>query len=258
MIFAERIPYLHFSPDGRNTTTEMSTDHNVAIITGASSGIGKETATRLADDGYTVVLAARRVSKLRELANEIENNGGNAEVHPIDVTKQDEIDNLVATTVETHGVIDVLVNNAGILSTDRVVDADPDDWRQMVEVNLLGVMNLTRTVVPHMLDRGDGHVVVVSSVNAHLSSPSGSGYCATKAGVNGFADSLRKEVSDEGVRVTVIEPGMVETEMHNEETKVSVPMLDPEAIADGVTYAVSQPKSVSVNQLRVRPTNQLS
>ncbi|WP_255151941.1 SDR family oxidoreductase [Halorarius halobius] len=234
----------------------MPSSENVALVTGASSGVGEATARELAADGYRVVLAARREAALRDVADGVEAAGGTARVHPTDVTDRDAVADLVGTTVDEWGRIDAVVNNAGVMSTDPVDDADPEDWRRMVEVNLLGLMTLTREALPTMYEQGHGDVVFVSSVNARKSSPGGSGYCASKAGVNGFAESLRQEAADEEVRVTVIEPGLVATEMQSDEVTAEMPTLDPEAVARAVGYALAQPRDVAVGELLIRPTTQ--
>lgn len=234
----------------------MPANDAVALVTGASSGIGRETARVLAADGYRVVLAARRETELRETATEIESAGGEAAIRPTDITDRSQLAELVATTTDEHGGIDVLVNNAGVMETDPAHEADRDDWRQMIDVNLLGSMNLTREVLPEMHERGRGDIVFVSSVNARKSSASGSGYCASKAGINGFAESVRKEAAEESIRVSVIEPGMVATEMQPDELKADIPMLDPQEIAEAIRFVVSRPPSVSVNELLIRPTAQ--
>ena len=234
----------------------MDLEESAALVTGASSGIGAASASALAARGARVALAARRKDVLDELAERIESGGGEALAVPTDITDAEQVEAMVETTRNAFDQIDLLVNSAGVLYTDPVAEADLEEWRQMIEVNLLGAMNATRRVLPNMQARERGHVVFVSSMNARKASPGGSGYCASKFGVNGFAESLRQEVAAEGIRVTVVEPGMAATEMQDEETRAELPMLEPGDLAEAVVYAASQPDSVSVNQLLVRPTAQ--
>ncbi len=237
----------------------------VAIVTGASSGIGEATAEALAAEGARVVLAARRVEELEALADRIESDGGEALVVPTDVTDEEDIDALVEATTNEYGQIDILVNNAGVMLLEPVERADRSNFRQMVEVNLLGLMNLTHAVLPVMQDQEAGHIVNVSSVAGREASANSSGYNATKFGVNAFTDAVRQEVSGEGIRTTVIEPGAVETELatHIPDEQVieqfaemDLPMLNAGDIARSVVYATSQPQRVDVNEILIRPTGQ--
>ncbi|EMA37987.1 SDR family oxidoreductase [Halococcus hamelinensis] len=243
-------------------------DGSTAVVTGASSGIGEATASALADEGANVVLAARREDELESLADAIEADGGRALAVPTDVTNEDDLDALVDAALETFGTIDILVNNAGVMLLEPVERADRENFRQMVEVNLLGLMNLTHAVLPVMQDQGSGHIVNVSSTAGRQANANSSGYNATKFGVNGFTEALRQEVTGEGVRTTIIEPGAVETELPehipDEEVKEqmeeglfdSMTPLQSEDIARAVAYAVTQPQHVSINEMLVRPTDQ--
>ena len=247
----------------RSLTRDL--EGEVAIVTGASSGIGAATARALADEGMAVALAARREERLTDLAAEIDDGPGRALVVPTDVTDRDAVAALVERTVDEFGDLDILVNNAGVMLLQRVADADPDDWRTMMEVNLLGLMNASKAALPHL--RGGGDLVQVSSVAGRETSQTAAGYNATKWGVNGFTDALRKEETENGVRTTIVEPGAVETELQDhipdEEVKQriegwveSMAALQPEDIAGAVLYAVGQPRHVSINELLVRPTDQ--
>jgi len=240
------------------------TDH-VAIVTGASSGIGEATAEALADEGATVVLAARRVEELEAVADRIETNGGNAFVVPTDVTDEDDIDALVETVTDEFGRIDILVNNAGVMLVEPLERAERSNLRQMVEVNLMGLMTLTHAVLPIMQDQGSGHIVNVSSVAGRNATENFSGYNATKFGVNGFTEALRQEVTTQNIRTTVVEPGAVETELPTHITdeqvleelaEMDLPTLAPEDVARSIVYATTQPEHVSVNELLIRPTGQ--
>jgi NADP-dependent 3-hydroxy acid dehydrogenase YdfG len=237
----------------------------VAIVTGASSGIGAATARALADEGMSVALAARRAERLEALAADIEEGPGEALVVPTDVTDRAAVDALIEETVDAFGGLDVLVNNAGVMLLQAVTDADPDDWEAMVDVNLSELMYASKAALPHL--RGGGDLVQVSSVAGRTTSETAAGYNATKWGVNGFTDALRKEETETGVRTTLIEPGAVETELqeHIPDEEVqrrvegwveSMDALQPADIAAGVCYAVGQPRHVSVNELMIRPTDQ--
>lgn len=243
-------------------------DGKVAVVTGASSGIGEATAKSLSEEGADVVLAARREEELRDLADQIETEGGDTLVVPTDVTDEADIQELVDRTVEEFDRLDILVNNAGVMLLEEVEDADPDNFQQMVDVNLSGLMKLTRAALPIMQDQGSGHVVNISSVAGRKSFPGSSAYSATKFGVNGFSEGLRQEVTGEDdIRITLIEPGFVDTELAEhipdeniqEQTKQTLETMDaltPQDVARSITYAVGQPPHVDVNELLIRPTHQ--
>jgi NADP-dependent 3-hydroxy acid dehydrogenase YdfG len=242
-------------------------DGDVALVTGASSGIGEATAKALADAGAGVALAARRESELEAVADRIDADGGEALVVPTDVTDEEQVAAMVETTVSELGGLDILVNNAGVMLLEAVEDADTDDWRRMVEVNLLGPMNATKTALPVMQEQGGGHIVNVSSVAGRRASSTASGYNATKFGLNGFTEAFRQEVTDDGIRTTLVEPGLVETELQEhipdaeikaqtEEWVASMDALQPEDIARSIRFAASQPQHVSLNELLIRPTQQ--
>jgi NADP-dependent 3-hydroxy acid dehydrogenase YdfG len=250
-----------------NAITE-NLDGKAALVTGASSGIGESTAEALAEAGASVALAARREDELEQLADRIESEGGEALVVPTDVTDEDEIQEMVDRTHEEFGSLDILVNNAGVMLLERVEDADIDNFRQMVEVNLLGLMNVTHTALPIMQQQGDGHIVNISSVAGRKAYAGSSGYNATKFGVNGFSEALREEVTgDDDIRVTLIEPGFVDTELaehipddeQQEQAKEALEAMDaltPDDIARSIAYAVGQPSHVDVNEILIRPTDQ--
>jgi NADP-dependent 3-hydroxy acid dehydrogenase YdfG len=247
----------------RSLTRDLTGE--VAVVTGASSGIGAATARVLADEGMSVALAARRAERLESLAADVADGPGEALAVPTDVTDRAAVDALIEGTVDAFGDLDVFVNNAGVMLLQQVADADPDDWETMVDVNLSALMYASKAALPHL--RGGGDLVQVSSVAGRTTSETAAGYNATKWGVNGFTDALRKEETGNGVRTTVIEPGAVETELQehipDEEVKrriegwvESMDALRPEDIAAGVLYAVGQPRHVSVNELMIRPTDQ--
>lgn len=232
----------------------MDLTDGVAVVTGASSGVGEATAKALGREGCAVVLAARREGRLKDVADRIEN--GETLVVPTDVSKEDDVVTMVDEARAEFGRLDVLVNNAGVLRGDRVVDADRDDFRTQIEVNLLGVMNTTHAALPVMLESSGGDIVTVSSMNANKPAAGGSGYSASKSGVNGFCGSLRKEMADEDVRVTVVMPGPVETEM-NDWSDWEGRALKPEDVAETIVFTVSQPDHVELPEITVNTTDKL-
>ena len=242
-------------------------DGSVALVTGASSGIGESTAEALADAGASVALAARREEELEALADRIESEGGETLVVPTDVTDEQQVRGMIDTTVDELGRLDVLVNNAGVMLLEAVEDADTDDWRRMVEVNLLGLMTACHAALPVMREQGSGHIVNVSSVAGRQAGANASGYNATKFGVNGFTEALRQETTDDGVRTTVVEPGLVDTELQRhipddeireqaEEWTESIDPLTGDDVARAIRFAVAQPQHVSINELLIRPSQQ--
>ncbi|MGI0492482.1 SDR family NAD(P)-dependent oxidoreductase [Alkalinema pantanalense CENA528] len=239
----------------------------VAIVTGASAGIGKATAIALAAEGAKVVIVARRGDRLEALAQEITAAGGDALVIVADITDDTKIPTIIEKTKTVWGQIDILVNNAGIALTGEIANADPADWRRMIELNLLALMNLTHGVLPILQAQGSGHIVNVSSVAGRTVRVGIGGYNVSKWGVNAFSEALRLEVSKHNIRVTVIEPGMVNTEIdqhisdanakqRSQELRNSITPLESDDIAAGIVYAVTQPPRVNVNEILIRPTTQ--
>ncbi|TPJ10264.1 SDR family NAD(P)-dependent oxidoreductase [Mesorhizobium sp. B2-3-14] len=238
----------------------------VALVTGASSGIGEATAAALAAAGARVAVAARRVDRLEALAARIEKIGGTALRIEADVTSNDDVAAMVGKVVAEWGRLDILVNNAGVMLLSPAAEATLDDWRHMVELNLLALMGVTKAALPH-LKAAKGHIVNVSSVAGRVANPGASGYAATKFGVVGFSESLRREVYADKVRVTVIEPGLVRTELGDHITNAAskagldqrlatMEALTAEDVAAAILYAVGQPARVSVNEIVIRPTDQ--
>jgi NADP-dependent 3-hydroxy acid dehydrogenase YdfG len=233
-----------------------------AVVTGASSGIGEATARLLAGEGCNVVLAARREDRLNSLAAEL---GEAALAAPTDVTDPAACAALVARTVERFGSLEILVNNAGLGLYGSIPEGDPDDWRKMFDVNVLGALYSTRAAVRHMLARGTGDVVFVSSLaGRRVPAPDGTVYAATKHAITAVAEGLRLDVHEKGIRVINVEPGLVRTEFPENTypdareyyAQKGFTPLEPEDVAAAVLYAVSQPTRVSVNEVAVRPTEQ--
>jgi NADP-dependent 3-hydroxy acid dehydrogenase YdfG len=239
----------------------------VVAITGASSGIGEATALAAAQAGAAVSLAARRGERIDALAQRIAEQGGRAIAVPTDVGEEDQARAFVERTHQELGRLDVLVNNAGVMLLGPIEDAPTEEWRRMIHVNLFGVLYCTHAAVPLMRRQGSGHIVNVSSVAGRVAR-SGSGvYNLTKWGVGAFSESLRQELAPHAVRVTLVEPGAVETELADHirpairEQAMSrfadVERLQAVDIANAIVYALGQPPHVSINEVLVRPTQQV-
>jgi NADP-dependent 3-hydroxy acid dehydrogenase YdfG len=240
----------------------------VAAVTGATSGIGEATAQRLAEAGASVSLAGRRADRLDDLAGRIESASGKALAVPTDVSKEDEARIFVERTKAELGGLDILVNNAGVMLLGPVQDADLDEWRRMIDVNLVGLLYCTHAALPVMREAGGGDIVNVSSVAGRQASLGSAVYNLTKWGVNGFTEGLRQEAMHIGVRVSVVEPGMVATELLDHNTnpmvldaaekmkeQVGTP-LSADDIARAILYIVGQPPHVAINEVLVRPSRQ--
>lgn len=232
----------------------MDLTDSVAVVTGASSGVGEATARQLADAGCRVALVARREDRLESLADELGRD--TALPVPTDVSDADAVDAMVETVVDEFGTIDVLVNNAGVLFGDPVADADAADFDDLLDVNLRGAMYVARAAMPHILDGDTGHVVTVSSMNAEYPAAGASAYTASKYGVNGFTDALRREMADEDVRVTTVMPGPIQSEM-KDWTDHDLRPLEPGDVADTVLFAVTRPPHVELPELTVNTTDKI-
>jgi NADP-dependent 3-hydroxy acid dehydrogenase YdfG len=243
-------------------------DGKVAIITGASSGIGEATAESLAGEGAAVVLVARRGDRLGDVAKRIEDGGGKALPLEADVTDHGKVEALISQVKGELGGLDILINNAGVMLLGPVDGADISEWRQMVEVNMLGLLYCTREAMPAMRDSGGGHIVNISSVAGRTANLGTAVYNLTKWGVTGFSEALRQEALHSKIRVTCVEPGMVDTELQGHNTNPMVveqidkmkdeigEPLQAADIAEAIRYAVTQPDHVNVNEVLIRPTGQ--
>jgi NADP-dependent 3-hydroxy acid dehydrogenase YdfG len=244
----------------------------VSLVTGASSGIGEATALKLASQGSAVALAARRVDRLERLAQTIEHDGQRPLVIQADIGSQEQAESAVERTVAEFGRLDTLINNAGVMLLGPVQDAPLEEWRRMLDVNVAGLLYCAHAALPHLLKaaddgpRGVADMVNISSVAGRVARQGSGVYNLTKHGIGAFSESLRQEVTQRHVRVSLVEPGGVETELpsHNRaeiregitQTFTDVEMLKPTDIADAIAYIVTRPRHVAVNELLIRPTEQ--
>jgi NADP-dependent 3-hydroxy acid dehydrogenase YdfG len=242
-----------------------SLDGKVAVVTGASSGIGEATVRALSAEGAAVAAGARRKERLDGLVGEVTRNGGKAIAVGCDVTDERQAHALIDRAIDEFGRIDVLVNNAGVMLLSKVEKGLSGEWRRMFDVNVLGLLYATDAAVGAMKRQGGGHVVNVSSVAGRKTRPTGGVYSGTKFAVNAISEALRQELLEDGIRVTVVEPGAVATELTDHITDEEVreglkqrriEPLRSEDIANAIAYAVVQPQRVSVNEILIRPTQQ--
>jgi NADP-dependent 3-hydroxy acid dehydrogenase YdfG len=239
----------------------------VALVTGASSGIGEATAAALSEAGAAVAIGARRRDRLDGLAARLSDAGGEVVTLDLDVTDEASCREAVARTRTELGGLDVLVNNAGVMLLGTIVGADPEDWRRMLDTNVLGLMYTTHAAIDGMLEQGSGDIVNISSTAGRTARAGAGVYNASKWAVNAFSESLRQEVTARGVRISLVEPGAVETELRvhitQPEAKTAalahaegMRSLQPEDVARAIVYVVTQPPHVAVNEVLVRPTDQ--
>jgi NADP-dependent 3-hydroxy acid dehydrogenase YdfG len=239
----------------------------VAIVTGASSGIGYATALALSRAGAKVAAGARRMDRLESLQSEIIKTGGEVFVQKLDVTIKSECDAFTDAVMKKWGTIDILVNNAGLQPLSFFKNLKVEEWDKMIDVNIRGVLYCTAAVITHMVNKKSGHIVNISSIAGRIVYPAGSVYCATKHAITAFSEGLRQEFSQRSnIRITCIEPGVVATELINtitdkalekyvERTK-QMEALQAEDIANAIVFAVQAPNHVNVNEILIRPTTQ--
>lgn len=240
--------------------------NQVVAVTGASSGIGEAIAVACAREGAAVALAARRIDRIEGLAERIVADGGRAIAVQTDVGEEEQARAFVRRARSELGSLDVLVNNAGAMLVGPIENASTEEWRRMIDANVYGVLYCTHAALPLMREQGRGHIVNISSVAGRVARAGTGVYNLTKFGIGAFSESLRQEAVPMGVRVTVIEPGAVATElpMHNRPEVLTemakrfqgVTPLAAEDIAKAVLYAISQPPNVAVGELLVRPAGQ--
>jgi NADP-dependent 3-hydroxy acid dehydrogenase YdfG len=238
-------------------------EKKVVVITGASSGLGEAAARLLAENGAKLVLGARRIDRLQALAAEL--GLGEQAVLKTDVTDRAQVQRLVDHAVATHGRIDVLINNAGLMPSSMLENLHVDEWDRMIDVNLKGVLYGIAAALPHMKTQKSGHIINVASVAGHKVGPGSVVYAATKHGVRVISEGLRQEVKPYNIRSTIISPGAVETELPDTITdsvvaagirevyKLAIPAS---SVARAVAFAMSQPEEVDINEILFRPTAQ--
>jgi NADP-dependent 3-hydroxy acid dehydrogenase YdfG len=247
----------------------MDLSGKVALVTGASSGIGEATAKQLAAAGAKVIVVARRKDRLQKLVTQIDGAGGEAYAIEADLLDRAACEQVIDEVIEKYHQLDILVNNAGVMLLGPVLDAPIEEWENMIQLNVLSLMYMTHAALPHMKQASKGHIVNISSVAGRIATANSAVYNASKWGVNAFTEALRQELvsGQTGIRTTLIEPGAVETELasHNrpeiQETLKKrwqgiTKKLESEDIARGILYAVTQPEHVNVNEILIRPTSQ--
>lgn len=239
----------------------MSIENKVVIITGASSGIGEATALLLAERGAKVVLGARGADRLEALATRIVNRGGEAVFASTDVRRREDLSRLVTLACERYGKLDVLVNNAGVMPISPLDDLRVEDWEDMIDVNVKGVLYGIAAALPIFRKQGFGHFVNTASTAGHKTVPNQSVYSGTKFAVRAISEGLRQEAGDK-LRVTIISPGIVKTSFTENVTdpvlreKLRLAMT-PDAVARAIAYAIEQPDDIDVNEIVIRPTAQV-
>lgn len=241
----------------------------IALITGASSGIGEACARKFAEGGYDLILTARRAEKLAELKAELEAEGTKVKTLTFDVRDAEAAETAVDSLEPEWRKIDVLINNAGLaLGLDKEYEGNPDDWNAMIDTNIKGLLTMTRLIVPGMVERNEGHVINIGSVAGDAAYPKGNVYCATKAAVKTITDGLRIDLAETAVRVTNLKPGLVETNFSNvrfhgdnqcaDNVYKGITPLTGADIADVAFYAASAPKHVQIAEVLILATHQAS
>ena len=238
----------------------------VVVITGASSGLGEAAARLLSAQGAVVVLGARRADRIQALAEELNGKGGKALALVTDVTHSDQVKALVDAAVQTYGRIDVIINNAGLMPQSLLEALKIDEWDQMIDVNIKGVLYGIAAALPYMTEQKSGHIINVSSVAGHKVRPGSSVYAATKHAVRALSEGLRQEVKPYNIRTTVISPGAVDTELPSTITDTATAdriqkfyaevAIPADSFARTVVFAMSQPEDVDINEILFRPTRQ--
>ncbi|AFH65172.1 SDR family oxidoreductase [Paenibacillus caseinilyticus] len=235
----------------------------VVVITGASSGIGEAAARLLAEHGAKIVLGARRTDRLEALVSEIRSEGGTAVYRELDVTRRESMENFISFAKETFGRVDVVVNNAGVMPLSPLAALKVEEWDRMVDVNIRGVLHGIAAGLPLMQEQGGGQFVNIASIGAHTVVPTAAVYCATKFAVRAISEGLRQEMGGSGIRVTLISPGVTESELADtisddearesmkEYRRVAIPAS---AVARSILHVIGQPDDVTVSEIIVRPT----
>ncbi|EMM1348945.1 SDR family oxidoreductase [Staphylococcus aureus] len=223
----------------------------VAVVTGAGSGIGEVIATLLHEEGVKVILAGRNKDKLQNVANQLAQDS--VKVVPTDVTKKEEVDELIKIAQQTFGGLDIVINSAGQMLSSKITDYQVDEWDSMIDVNIKGTLYTTQAALPTMLEQSSGHLINIASISGFEVTKSSTIYSATKAAVHTITQGLEKELAKTGVKVTSISPGMVDTAITAAYNPTDRKKLEPQDIAEAVLYALTQPSHVNVNEITVRP-----
>jgi NADP-dependent 3-hydroxy acid dehydrogenase YdfG len=233
----------------------------VAVITGGGTGIGAATAVELAGTGVPVTIVGRRPEPLEKVASRIKSAGGDVFAHPADISDFSAMEELVKKTLERFGRVDLLVANAAVHESSSIDGGEPDWWRTVVKINVTGYFNTVRAFLPQMYLQGEGHIITVSSLSGRITYVGEPVYIASKHAQVAFTECLRKEVTPKGIKVTIIEPGMVETAFLNNpvaaELKKTVTPLDPEDVARAIRFAFEQPPNCTIYEISLRPRMQL-
>ncbi|HCY1232685.1 TPA: SDR family oxidoreductase [Staphylococcus aureus] len=223
----------------------------VAVVTGAGSGIGEAIATLLHEEGVKVILAGRNKDKLQNVANQLAQDS--VKVVPTDVTKKEEVDELIKIAQQTFGGLDIVINSAGQMLSSKITDYQVDEWDSMIDVNIKGTLYTAQAALPTMLEQSSGHLINIASISGFEVTKSSTIYSATKAAVHTITQGLEKELAKTGVKVTSISPGMVDTAITAAYNPTDRKKLEPQDITEAVLYALTQPKHVNVNEITVRP-----
>lgn len=223
----------------------------IAVVTGAGSGIGEAIATLLHEEGAKVVLAGRNKDKLQNVANQLAQDS--VKVVPTDVTKKEEVDELIKMAQQTFGGLDIVINSAGQMLSSKITDYQVDEWDSMIDVNIKGTLYTAKAALPTMLEQSSGHLINIASISGFEVTKSSTIYSATKAAVHTITQGLEKELAKTGVKVTSISPGMVDTAITATYNPTDRKKLEPQDIAEAVLYALTQPKHVNVNEITVHP-----
>ncbi|HFZ8656611.1 TPA: SDR family oxidoreductase [Staphylococcus aureus] len=223
----------------------------IAVVTGAGSGIGEAIATLLHEEGVKVILAGRNKDKLQNVANQLAQDS--VKVVPTDVTKKEEVDELIKIVQQTFGGLDIVINSAGQMLSSKITDYQVDEWDSMIDVNIKGTLYTAQAALPTMLEQSSGHLINIASISGFEVTKSSTIYSATKAAVHTITQGLEKELAKTGVKVTSISPGMVDTAITAAYNPTDRKKLEPQDIAEAVLYALTQPKHVNVNEITVRP-----
>lgn len=238
----------------------------VVIIAGASSGIGEATVRRLAQEGAKLVIGARRENRLKELAESMPEAA--IEYRAADVTNPDDMKALAKLALDKFGRIDAIFNNAGVMPTANLIEEHRDEWKQMLDINIMGVLNGIAAVLPFMRKQKSGHILATDSVAGHVVYPGSAVYCGTKFAVRAIMEGLRQEERENNIRSTIISPGLVDTELYttisdkefgknlSNASKIPGVGLTSDDVANAVAYAIGTPDTVAVSEIIIRPTNQ--